>query len=100
MLRLQEMPVGAGGGLPSEGLSLPLSQVEVPPDESADAILLLVANLFAKSNFSVKVWNVATRPSPNGRSVSGPQNKTLIPRLPGSARVGEAAVSTVVDDRP
>ena len=31
--------VGAGGGLPSEGLALPLSQVEGPPDESADAIL-------------------------------------------------------------
>ena len=31
--------MGAGGGLPSEGLALPLSQVEGPPDESADAIL-------------------------------------------------------------
>ena len=47
--------------------------------------------------------SVATRPSPNrhGRSGSGPSIKTLIPRLPRSARVGvgEAAVQ-VVKDRP
>ena len=30
---------GARGGLPSEWLALPLSQVEVPTDESADAML-------------------------------------------------------------
>ena len=70
--------LSVGGGLPSEGLALPFSQVEVPPDESVDAIR-------------------AARPSPNrhGRSVSGPQNKTLIPRLPRSARVGAIRV-----DRP
>ena len=32
--------MGAGGGLPSEWLVLPLSQVEVPPEESADAITI------------------------------------------------------------
>ena len=57
--------VGVRGGLPSEWPALPLSQVEVSPDESAGAVLL--ADLLLKSNLSMP-------PSPNrpGRSGSGP----------------------------
>ena len=57
--------VSVRGGLPSEWPALPLSQVEVSPDESAGAVLL--ADLLLKSNLSMP-------PSPNrpGRSGSGP----------------------------
>ena len=114
------------GGLPSEWLALPFSQVEVPPDESVDAILSVeaaprlarlqpeldshqcegeiraVANLLSEVH-DVLIIGLARAPSTKktmGKSAVGWNDPLCVPypRSPCVQPAGEAAV--VDNDRP